>query len=273
MQHLKITLGAWCLLLVSCFYADFGWSQYDIKGKVDTLTVKNSSGTIAKKLWIYLPRNYQRNQKKYPVIYMTDGQNLFESGHGYGGEWRVDETLDSLKAKVIVVGIEHGGSERINELTPWPHAKYGGGKADEFLTFLLETIKPFVDAHFRTKPKASHTAIMGSSLGGLFALYATMKYPAIFGKAAVMSPAIWINRDPILGLINQQESNETRYFFSCGDAEGDPDMIPDMHEAIKRIHRLRCYCLHADTEVIYAGAKHSETQWVKAFRDAYLWLF
>lgn len=82
-----------------------------------------------KKIWIYLPKDYDSSTKKYPVIYMHDAQNLFDAKTSYVGEWNVDETLDSINAKVIIVGIEHGGEKRIEELTPFTHPKYGGGKS------------------------------------------------------------------------------------------------------------------------------------------------
>ena len=110
---------------------------------------------------------------------MHDGQNLFDATTSYVGEWNVDETLDSINAQVIVIGIEHGGEKRIEELTPTKHEKYGGGNANNYLDFIVTTLKPFVDKSYRTKPNTKNTAIFGSSLGGLVSFYAALKYPTI----------------------------------------------------------------------------------------------
>ena len=98
---------------------------------------------------------------------MHDAQNLFDAKTSFAGEWNVDKTLDSLKAQVIVIGIEHGNEKRGDELTPFPNKKQGGGKADDYLDFIVNTLKPYVDKNYRTKTNASNTVIFGSSLGGL----------------------------------------------------------------------------------------------------------
>ena len=126
---------------------------------------------ISHKIWVYLPPNYDQSSKKYPVIYMHDGQNLFDNATSYIGEWEVDETLNELFNKTgkgfIVVGIENGGEERINEYTPWKNEKYGGGKGEIYIDFLVNTLKPYIDVTYRTKPQQKHTGLIGSSLGGL----------------------------------------------------------------------------------------------------------
>lgn len=115
-----------------------------------------------KKIWLYLPEDYATSTKKFPVIYMHDGQNLFDTKTAYAGEWRIDETLDSLKADVIVIGIEHGNEKRIDELTPYVHEQHGGGNANAYLDFIVTTLKPYVDSHYRTKTGKYNTAIGGS---------------------------------------------------------------------------------------------------------------
>jgi len=122
--------------------------------------------TTPKKVWIYLPPDYQKTKKRYPVVYMHDGQNLFDNKTSYTSEWKVDETLNDLYKQFgkgfIVVGIENGGAERINEYTPWAHKKYGGGKADLYVNFLVDVLKPYIDSHYRTLPSKENTAIVGS---------------------------------------------------------------------------------------------------------------
>lgn len=103
---------------------------------------------------------------------MHDAQNLFDAKTSYSGEWNVDEKLDSLKAQVIVVGIEHGNEKRIDELTPFKNEKYGGGNANNYLEFIVKTLKPYIDKNYRTKTKAKSTILFGSSLGGLVSFMA-----------------------------------------------------------------------------------------------------
>lgn len=121
---------------------------------VSTFTIEAPQLKTSKKIWIYLPEGYSATaKKKYSVIYMHDAQNLFDKKTSFVGEWDVDEKLDSLKAQVIVVGIEHGNEKRIDELTPFKNEKYGGGKADEYVDFIVKTLKPYIDKNYQTKTK------------------------------------------------------------------------------------------------------------------------
>jgi predicted alpha/beta superfamily hydrolase len=153
--------------------------------QVTTFIIEAPQLQTTKKIWIYLPKKYDSTKNKYPVIYMHDAQNLFDAKTSYVGEWNVDEKLDSINAQVIIVGIEHGNEKRIDELTPYKNAKYGGGSADNYLRFIVETLKPEIDTKYRTKSNTKNTGIIGSSLGGLVSYYAVLKYPEIFGKAGV----------------------------------------------------------------------------------------
>ena len=182
------------LLLLFFLWSFNTFSQNkQISVQVSTFKLKAPQLNTEKKIWLYLPQNYATSNKKYSVIYMHDAQNLFDSESSYSGEWNIDEKLDSLQAQVIVVGIEHGNEKRIEELTPFKNEKYGGGKADDYLEFIVKTVKPKIDSTYRTKPDTKNTLIAGSSLGGLTSFYATLKYPDIFGKAVVFSPSFWFS--------------------------------------------------------------------------------
>jgi predicted alpha/beta superfamily hydrolase len=224
----------------------------------------------SKKIWIYLPKDYSATAKKYSVIYMHDAQNLFDAKTSFSGEWNVDEKLDSLKAPVIVVGIEHGNEKRLDELTPFKNEKYGGGNADNYLDFIVKTLKPYIDINYRTKPKAKNTIIMGSSLGGLVSYYAILKYPQTFGKAGVFSPAFWFSND-IYTLTEQTPKIKTKIYFLCGDKESD-DMVKDMTKMERLLDTKRCYCLHLTKSKIVKGGEHNEKLWRDNFVKATLWL-
>jgi alpha-glucosidase len=243
------------------------WSQ----GKVTTFTIEAPQLQTSKKIWMYLPYNYDTSEKKYPIIYMHDAQNLFDEKTAFAGEWRVDETLDSLRAEVIIVGIEHGNEKRMDELTPYPNEKYGGGKADTYLDFIVTTLKPFIDTNYRTKTGKMNTAIAGSSLGGLVSYYAILKYPKIFGKAAVFSPSFWFTNE-IYSLTENTKKLQTKLYFMCGDSESE-NTVADMEKMVDLVNDKRCTCLHLTKKVVIANGKHNEKLWAKEFGKAYLWLF
>ena len=149
---------------------------------------------------VYLPPGYDAHPKKrYPVFYFHDGQNLFDGATSFipGQEWRVDETAQALIAAgkiepIIIVGIYNTGKDRADEYTPVPDAKYKlGGRADLYGRMLVEEVKPLIDGQYRTKKDAKHTGLGGSSLGGTVSLYLGLKYPKVFGRLAVISPAVF----------------------------------------------------------------------------------
>ncbi|MFW0736936.1 alpha/beta hydrolase [Flavobacterium sp. T12S277] len=238
---------------------------------VSTFTIEAPQLKTTKKIWLYLPDGYSATAKKrYSVIYMHDAQNLFDAKTSYAGEWNVDEKLDSLKAPVIVVGIEHGNDNRISELTPYKNEKYGGGNADNYLDFIVKTLKPYIDQHYKTKTKAKNTLIMGSSLGGLVSYYAILKYPETFGKAGIFSPSFWFSND-IYTLTTQTPKIKTKIYFLCGDKESD-DMVTDMTKMERLLDTKRCYCLHLTKSKIVKGGEHNEKLWRDGFAKAIIWL-
>jgi alpha-glucosidase len=248
--------------------------QESTAGKnVSTFYIESPQLKTTKKIWVYLPKDYTGSSKKYPVLYMHDAQNLFDAKTSYVGEWNIDETLDSIAAKVIVIGIEHGGEKRIEELTPFKHNKYGGGKADDYLDFIVNTVKPRVDSSYRTKTNPKNTAIMGSSLGGLVSFYAAVKYPEVFGKVGCFSPSFWFGRNEMLELLNKTNTFETKVYFLCGDNEGDADVIADMENIERWVNSKRCECKKRNKKVIVKGGQHNEKLWREQFKKAYLWLF
>jgi predicted alpha/beta superfamily hydrolase len=238
--------------------------------QVTILTIYAPQLQTIKKIWIYLPKNYATNKKNYSVIYMHDAQNLFDSKTSFAGEWNIDEKLDSLQAQVIVVGLEHGNEKRMDELTPFKNEKYGGGKAEDYLEFVVKTIKPKIDSLYRTKTNAKNTLIMGSSLGGLASFYATLKYPEIFGKAAVFSPSFWFSEE-IYKYAQKTSKIKSKIYFLCGDKESD-DMVTDLNRMEYLLNTKRCYCLNLNEKKIVKGGQHNEKLWRDGFVKAIQWL-
>jgi predicted alpha/beta superfamily hydrolase len=243
------------------------WAQKN----VTTLLVEAPQLQTTKKIWLYLPENYSKTTKKYPVLYLHDGQNLFDAATSYAGEWRIDETLDSLKAEVIVVGIEHGNEKRIDELTPFKNEQYGGGKGAQYLDFIVNQLKPYIDKNYRTKTGRYHTGIGGSSLGGLLSYYAAITYPEVFGKAMVFSPAFWINPE-LYAFTEQIKTLKAKIYFMCGTSESET-MVADMERMTSLLNTTRCSCLHLTKKRVVPQGKHNEKLWAKEFAKAYLWLF
>lgn len=252
------------------FFFGLTQAQSTASQQVSTFMADAPQLQTQKKIWMYLPKDYATSTKKYPVVYMHDAQNLFDARTSFVGEWNVDETLDSLNAQIIVVGIEHGNDKRIDELTPYRNEKYGGGKADAYLDFIVNTLKPEIDKKYRTKASGKNTTIMGSSLGGLVSFYAVLKYPEVFGKAGIFSPSFWYTA-AIYDVAQQSGKIKAKLYFLCGDDE-DENMVPDMKRMETIVLQKNGNCKKRLTETIVKGGKHNEKLWRENFAKAYLWL-
>ncbi|WP_158559373.1 alpha/beta hydrolase-fold protein [Deminuibacter soli] len=226
-----------------------------------------------RRIWVYLPKSYNVTKgKSYPVLYMQDGENLFNEQTAANGEWGVDECLDSLQKitgkECIVVGIAGGAEKRINEYNPYDNAQYGKGEGKQYAEFLARTLKPFVDMHYRTVKDPAHTWVAGSSMGGVISLYAVMKYPDVFGVAGILSPAL----DTAVGLgADAQQTNWTsmpRFYFYTGGKEGNAsvsamDRLMDVIQKKNRYDTRRSF---------YPLGEHNEAAWRKEFPAFYRWL-
>jgi len=268
-MRLKFILSLLLLFFWNCIDAQ----KSTASPQVSNFTLDAPQLNKNKKIWVYLPKNYTSNNKKFPVIYMHDAQNLFDASTSYVGEWNVDETLDSISAQVIVIGIEHDGDKRTDELTPYKHAKYGGGNSDNYLDFIVNTLKPYIDQNYRTKSNASNTALFGSSLGGLVSFYGALKYPKVFAKVGCFSPSFWFNRKEIFELIDLTSTFKTKVYFLCGDNEGDEDMVRDLNQMELEVNTKRSSCKKLYKKVIVKDGQHNEKLWREGFKNAYLWLF
>lgn len=231
----------------------------------------------SRKIWIYLPPDYQTTTKTYPVIYMQDGQNLFDNATSFSGEWQVDETLNSLFAQgdygAIVVGIDNGGSSRINEYTPWNNPQYGGGEGDQYMQFVAETLKPYVDANYRTKPAAEYNALVGSSLGALISNYGGVKYSGTFSKIGSFSPAYWIVADQFNSYIQNSTANlsNMRIYFVAGSNESST-MASDI-QTVKNNLQAKGLTPANTLVKLDSYGQHNENYWKGEFGAAYKWLF
>lgn len=217
-------------------------------------------------LLVYLPPSYNENYaKKYPVIYMHDGQNIFNASTSFGGvEWKVDENINSLVTsgtmdEVIVVGIYNTGANRTFEYTPCCDSQYGGGGADYYQDFLINTVKPFIDTNFRTLPTKENTAIMGSSLGGLVSFYIAYNRPDIFSKAGCLSSSFWWND---LNLVHSVEASmshpNVKFYIDAGTNNDGLTNTTAMKNALVADNYIQGNDLYY---YVANGGSHSEYSW------------
>ncbi|NDJ78893.1 MAG: alpha/beta hydrolase [Chloroflexi bacterium] len=172
---------------------------------------------------VYLPPSYHHSTRSYPVLYMHDGQNLFDERTSFVGEWEADETLDALSddgIEAIVVGIPNMGDYRLDEYGPRHNPVLNmGGQGEAYLAFVCDTLKPLIDSHFRTRPTREHTGIMGSSMGGLISVYAYSRYSAVFGLCGAMSPAFWFSGEQIFDFVAHGPLPPGRMYIDVGTQE------------------------------------------------------
>ena len=229
-----------------------------------------------RRIWVYLPQDYYTSAQTYPVIYMHDGQNLFDVAYtAFGTEWEVDESMEDIQNNQgvpgIVVGVDNGGLSRINEYTPYANPQYGGGGGEAYIDFIVNTLKPYIDANFRSRPQREYTAIAGSSLGGLISFYAAIERPDIFSKAGIFSPSFWYNDSSYTHVAMQGHSFPMRIYMLAGDQES-ATMVPNMYRM--RDTLLANGFSQSELFVVnHSDGQHSEWYWAREYPACYNWLF
>ncbi|MES2778574.1 MAG: alpha/beta hydrolase-fold protein [Bacteroidota bacterium] len=229
-----------------------------------------------RRVWIYLPNDYtSQPQKRYPVLYMQDGQNVFDVITSYAGEWEADETLSGKQTNgdkgCIVVAVDHGGTSRIDEYSPYNNPKYGGGQGEAYCDFIAHTLKHYIDSAYRTKSEREFTAIAGSSVGGLISFYTAVTYPEIFSKAGIFSPSFWFSDTLYAYVENQPKNGSMKFYFMSGTTESQ-DMVTDMEHMIDLL-KTKGYTDAELKLVTKEDGQHSEWFWKREFGDCYDWLF
>lgn len=228
-----------------------------------------------RKIRVYLPPEYQSSQDRYPVLYMHDGQNLFDDATSFVGEWGVDESLNQLYKKnnfsLIVVGIDNGQEKRMNELSPWKHPDFGIAEGEAYMSFVVNVIKPYVDKNYRTLADVNNTAIMGSSMGGLISHYAIFQYPQVFSKAGIFSPSYWFSKTVYPFSQISKLSPDSRLYLLMGAKEG-VDMVDNFN---KMTAQLKSSGLDEERLLfsVVAEGEHNEAFWRTEFPKAVTWLF
>jgi predicted alpha/beta superfamily hydrolase len=222
-------------------------------------------------LIVYVPPMYEAQvDRRFPVLYMQDGQNLFDPETSFipGNYWRMGETADALIEAgaiepLIIVGIYNAGVKRIDEYTPVEDKRLGGGQADAYGRMLVEELKPFIAKQYRTLPEAGNCGMGGSSLGGLVTLYLGLRYPAEFSRLAVVSPSVWWRNRTILKTVaSLPKKPELRIWLDIGTKESTralPDARLLRDGLIKKGWQLGQDLTYFEAE----GAEHTESAWAE----------
>lgn len=226
-----------------------------------------------RRIWAYLPADYKTSNERYPVLYMHDGQELFDAATASFGEWGIDECLDTLfrnrRQQCIIIGIDNSTTKRLTEYNPYSFRDLGKPEGNDYVDFIAKTLKPYIDKRFRTLRSKDNTFIAGSSMGGLISLVAVMRYRDVFGGAGIFSPAFWtapkLNAD-LTAVANKL--HHERLFFYAGGSESD-EMVPDMQK-IGSILKLNPSL--TTIEYIDPAGKHNQAAWRKYFPLFINWL-
>lgn len=238
-------------------------------------------------LVVYVPPGYEKEKsERYPVLYMHDGQNLFDAGSSFlGVEWQVDETVERLIKEgkippIIVVGI-YNNAERMNEYTPTRDAaRKAGGHGVMYAQFVIEEVKPYIDKTYRTKPGREDTAVAGSSLGGLISLYMGVEHGDVFSKVGVISPALMWDEASLLAELKFKPGplKRLRVWLDMGTKEGGA--LPMFNSALGYTRELREIMekveMRKGVDFKYMeaeGAVHNEGAWAERFDQVLLFLY
>ncbi len=229
-----------------------------------------------RKVFALLPHGYHESDKRYQVLYLQDAQNLFGEDTPFGS-WEIDTHLATLFAEglddLMVIAIDHGGKERINEYSPYFHRKFGKGLGKFYAESIIKSLKPYIDKHYRTKPEREFNGIGGSSMGGLISAYIGIVYPEYFSKLMIFSPSFWFSDEIYFDAFKYNYTLPMKMYIYGGDKESE--------YMTKHIHRFKeavskGYFDKSLTQFkvsINPAGEHSEYFWSKAFPKAAKWLY
>jgi predicted alpha/beta superfamily hydrolase len=232
---------------------------------------------------VYVPPGYEDEpERTYPVLYLHDGQNLFDGRTSFVKDrtWQVREHADAAieageAEPLVVVGIYNTGDRRLAEYTHEYNWQMGGGQADAYGKLITRELMPWIASQYRVRQDRENTGLGGSSLGGLVSLYLGLRYPTVFGKLAVMSPSVWWNHKSILGYLNEhapQMWERPKMWLDVGDREGQKAVRDAEHLA----RRLKANGWKPGESLHFEkveGGTHDEASWAGRVRAMLKFLF
>ncbi len=237
--------------------------------KVSKINIPQLPTEKPRRLYVYLPRGYEAGDRRYPVLYMFDGHNVFYDSHAtYGRSWGMKRYLEKTGLQLILAAVECNpeGTRRLNEYAPWDFTATGLGRMEGLgkvtMDWLTGELKPMIDAEYRTLPDREHTMIAGSSFGGLITLYAAVEYNAFFSRAAALSPSLWVRPGIMNEMIKGSRlASPTRVYMDLGSAE-----VGKHVEAYRSMFNTAKLLSLSGADVaarIVPGAEHNEAAWEK----------
>ncbi len=228
-----------------------------------------------RRIWVYVPPDYHESNRRYPVMYMHDGQNVFDASTSFAGEWRVDETMNQLfeggDSGIIVVAIDNGQVFRAEEYIPWPFPGLSTARGHLYADFIVNTLKPVIDMVYRTKPDRENTAIMGSSFGGVISMYTGLEFQEVFSKIGSFSPSYWVSEQAYQQVQTTGKRQDMRIYQIMGTPEGQ-DAVRNMLQMEEELHAAGFGGAEV-LSVVHPDGAHNEGYWAREFAAAYLWLF
>lgn len=234
------------------------------------VTIPRLSGNVPRRAFIWLPDSYDAEpEKRYPVLYMFDGHNIFRDEYAaFGKSWGMEDYMKYTGKDLIIVAVEcnHEGNRRLQEYAPITYRNkahgYIPGKAPVYMKWMVEQLKPYVDKTFRTLPDREHTSLAGSSMGGLIALYGVTAYNHVFRQAACLSPSLWVAPGKMLAMVAPAKyAPDTNIFLSYGQREMNNH--PGNRLAISSVSQeLFAKGVNLTLRIIPNG-EHCEAEWEK----------
>jgi predicted alpha/beta superfamily hydrolase len=229
-----------------------------------------------RKISALLPYDYYESERKYPVLYLQDGQNLFNPNAPFG-DWAIDQSMEMLATHglkdLIIIAIDHGERERIIEYLPYFNHRFGQGKGRHYIDFMKEKLIPYVNKKYRTLTHYSQTGIGGSSMGGLISLYAGLSEPDIFGKMMIFSPSLWISKIIYYQAKAFKPLADTMIYLYAGAKESNSH-VPNVERLEKiLIKKTNDFPALTMKVVINDEGEHREIYWKHEFPKALKWLY
>lgn len=229
-----------------------------------------------RKISALLPYDYHQSEKRYPVLYLQDGQNLFNPMAPYG-DWAIDKSITKLaengKSDVIIIAIDHGEEERIMEYLPYYHPRFGDGRGKFYIQFMIQKLIPYVNKRYRTLTDFENTGIGGSSMGGLISFFAGLSNPGVFGKMMIFSPSLWISKKIFEQTKSFEPLQRSKIYLYAGGQES-AEHLPNAKKLEAIINEKMVLGHHIDFHFsVNEMGGHGESYWRAEFPKALSWLF